>query len=558
MSRCVAFVVFCLVLAISIHFLTFRLHSAPILVDFLPAETTALVEGRNCIQTWAWWQQSVVRSLLHNPDFSALLAQQGVADRFLDPVRKTAALLKDIDPIPPSLRQVLGHKGLLAILPQASSHLSEDIDLPARLVMILQLNGDTLSEQWLTDYLGPILSRTSGNYQGQTLITLQFANQKSIVYCLYHGVLLAALNREPIERCLNQYRQRMVQAQTGLQLNQPYQRLKQLADGHPDFFFYADLRALNSWGQFQLRDGQQGRLVLPQQVCLFQQSEANQQRLGFAALVDTGQPIPLTTLQPQFPPTPDPLVDQFSNDTFFALWTNWLHLAKLWQWGMHKGGPEITALMSLFAEHVETTTGKPMATFFDAIGTEFGVFIEQHRAPRQAPRTLACVSFEISDQQVVNTLLSQMIAGMQAVTVVTKGIEIVSVVLAGGLLQPAYAVLPHKLILADSIELIEHLHGQNGSGKTGGQQHAPMERDRGGNVFLFVRTGALAERLLPLVMTLRKENREMLDILSLKNRDLIQQVILPVLTGLRDVEYSRFRGFAFEGEMLLEMNYTLR
>jgi hypothetical protein len=555
-NRWIAFVSFCLVLGVSVYLLSVRLHSTPVLLDFLPVETLAVVEGRNGAQTLAGWHQSVVADVVRRFDVLAVLEQHDKRGQGRLPWQMTFALLAGREKIPPPLLQLLAHEGLVAFLPPTFADLPRPHAVLDRLVMILHIDNGTPAEAWLIDWLGPLRTRTTQEYQGQPLITLEFASGRSVVYCRYRGVLLAATNREPIERCINQYRQRMVQVQTGMQLNHPYQRLKRLAGGELDVFFYADLKALSSWLPFPVKAEHQA--LLPQHLAVYQQSGPKQQRLGTVALVDQGRSVPLTTFHPPTRPMPDPLQDTLSAETCFSFWTNWLNPQTFWEWGLRAEIPELSGLMTMFAQHLEAATGHTLAAFFNALGSELGVFIDQQRAPRQTPRTMACVALAIHDQNLVRTLVSQLLAGMQAVTVVTKGVEIVSVVLAGGLLQPAYAVLPHQLIVADSVELIERLPVQQRGVLTSGKPGPSGEGERTGNFFLFVQTGMLAERLLPFVTTLRKENRELFNTLSLKNGQLVHQVAVAVLTGLKDVAHSRVRGFAFGDELLLEMEYTLR
>ena len=132
--------------------------------------------------------------------------------------------------------------------------------------------------------------------------------------------------------------------------------------------------------------------------------------------------------------------------------------------------------------------------------------------------------------------------------------------MAGGLLQPAYALVRNQLVLADSVELIEQLLRRSGEQATAATAEKGRGdrtvRERGGNFFLFVRTGSLAERLLPVLTVLAKESREKNEMIAPRARLLLQEMVLPLLSGLRGVATSRLRGYLYEDEMRLELEYA--
>ena len=171
---------------------------------------------------------------------------------------------------------------------------------------------------------------------------------------------------------------------------------------------------------------------------------------------------------------------------------------------------------------------------------------------------MACVSVALRDPVQAAKALKALTAGLQAVTVVADGTEIVSVVMAGGLLHPAYALIRNQLVLADSVELIEQLLRRSGDQATAAAKARGDRtvRERGGNFFLFVRTGSLAERLLPVLTVLAKESREKNEMIAPRARLLLQEMVLPLLSGLRGVETSCLRGYLYEDEMLLELEYA--
>lgn len=556
MTRLAALLLFCSVFGLGGYLLSVRIQPVVDLIEYVPAEAVALVEGENLAQTWALWRHSLVGEKLHQADFPALLVKLGLEQPLADSLATLFAQMERCGQIA-ALGQVFAHKAVAALVPDSSAeHLLTD---PLkRLVVIVNVGNGGAPQQWAEALFGVVRSRSVQQYQNATLITLRFDDERALTYCLQRGVLIAALREEVVRRCVSQSLQRMVQVRTGLQLNRQYQRLRALAGPSPDFFLYADAAALPAFHPVLQDWGQDLEGLQPLRLAIFHRGQAS--RLGIVGLADKEQLAAFIRRHQLAEPVDDPSVPHVSSDTDFSLWTNWFQPKKLWNLAQLKSPPEIVGLMSLFAQYLTTATGQTMDSFFDVFGSEFGVFINQQRAPHQSTSSMACVSVALRDPVQTAKALKALTAGLQAVTVVADGTEIVSVVMAGGLLQPAYALVRNQLVLADSVELIEQLlrrSGEQATAATAGKGRGDRTvRERGGNFFLFVRTGSLAERLLPLLTVLVKESREKNEMIAPRARLLLQEMVLPLLSGLRGVETSRLRGYLYEDEMLLELEYA--
>lgn len=554
MTRLAALLLFCSVFGLGGYLLSVRIQPVVDLIEYVPAEAVALVEGENLAQTWALWRHSLVGEKLHQTDFPALLVKLGLEQPLADSLTTLLAQMERCGQLA-ALGQVFAHQAVAALVAPDSSAEHLLTDPLERLVVIVNVGNGGVPQQWAEALFGVARSRSVQQYQNATLITLRFDGERALTYCLQRGVLIAALREEVVQRCVSQSLQRMVQARTGLQLNPQYQRLRALAGASPDFFLYADTAALSAFQPLLQgwRQDQEG--LLPLHLAIFHSAQAS--RLGIAGLADKAQLAAFTRRHQLAEPVDDPSVPHVSSDTDFSLWTNWFQSKKLWNLAQMKSPPEIVGLMSLFAQYLTTATGQTMDSFFDVFGSEFGVFINQQRAPHQSTSSMACVSVALRDPVQTANALKALTAGLQAVTVVADGTEIVSVVMAGGLLQPAYALVRNQLVLADSVELIEQLLRRSGEQATAGKGRGDRNvRERWGNFFLFVRTGSLAERLLPVLTVLAKENRDKNAMITPRARLLLQEMVLPLLTGLRGVETSRLRGYVYEDEMLLELEYA--
>lgn len=559
MTRLAALLLFCSVFGLGGYLLSVRMQPAVDLIEYVPAEAVALVEGENLAQTWALWRRSLVGEKLHQTDFPALLVKLGWEQPLADCLATLLAQMGRCGQIA-ALGQVFTHKAVAALVPDSSAEhlLTDPLERLVVIVDVGNVGNGGAPQQWAEELFGVVRSRSVQQYQNATLITLRFDDERALTYCLQRGVLIAALREEVVRRCVSQSLQRMVQVRTGLQLNRQYQRLRALAGASPDFFLYADAGALPAFHPVLQDWGQDLEGLQPLRLAIFHRAQAS--RLGIVALADKEQLAAFIRRHQLAEPVGDPSVPHVASDTDFSLWTNWFQPKKIWNLAQLKSPPEIVGLMSLFAQYLTTATGQTMDSFFDVFGSEFGVFINQQRAPHQSTSSMACVSVSLRDPVQTANALKALTDGLQAVTVVADGTEIVSVVMAGGLLQPAYALVRNQLVLADSVELIEQLlrrSGEQATAATAGKGRGGRTvRERWGNFFLFVRTGSLAERLLPVLTVLAKESREKNEMIAPRARLLLQEMVLPLLSGLRGVETSRLRGYLYEDEMLLELEYA--
>ena len=554
MNRFAALILLCCVVGLSSYLLTVRIKPVPELTDYVPIEAVAVMESENLGQTWTQWRQSVVGETLFQKDFSGFLVKAGAPPLFADGF---AALLAEADSIArsPGFDRFSSRKMVAALLPPSPvEHAANSLD--KRLAVIVEVDGEGEQQQFAEILWGAVRSRTVQHFHGETLITISFADNRSLTYCRQRGVLIAALNEEVVQRCVSQSLQRMVQARTGLQLNLQYQRLKTLSGTRPDFFLYADAAGLARLGPLPANWPQEPLGLRNLSLAFFHRVQANNGRFGVAALTDAAQLAALTQGLPVSAPVENPSLPHVASDTDFSLWTNWFDLKQLWKMVQSKSPPDIAALLSPTAQHLEMITGLSMDAFFNVFGNEFGVFINRQRAPHESPRSMACVSAEIRDHGQAAAALKALTAGLQTVKVVADGAEIVSVIMAGGLLQPAYALINNQLILADSVELIEQLLHPPAEQSTTLARDKRSARNRQGNVFLFVRTGSLAERLLPTLTLLAREHRDKSEMISPQTHLWLQEIVLPVLNRLRGIDVSRLRGYASADEALVELEYS--
>jgi hypothetical protein len=557
MTRLLGLLLLCLVAGGSSYLLIVRPFPSVEITEYLPPDTLALAEWENLAQSWERWQHSPVSEKLHRALFFKVLAQLGFQEAFIEETKKTSTFLENFTQ-QASFQRLFGKKVVLALLPTSMEPSSVSSFLFGNLVVVLQFENDLASHQSLQDFFGPVQSQQVTVYQGESLVTLVFREGYTLSYWLQPGVLICAPDAALVQRCIDQTLQRKVRAHSGLQLNAAYQRLRQHGQNNKDVFFYADLARLQHQLPIlrEIDTGSGG--WLPRHLALFHHAEAGVVRLGLIALVGE-EAMAAFTAQHQLPaPAVESATLQVFPETEFSLWTNWFKAKKLWDFGLQSSDPDVSALLTSVAQQLSEATGRPGDTFFNVFGNGLGVFINEQVVPHQANRSMGCLAIEVRDQPAVLAMIKQLVANLQVITVKSEETEISSVMLAGGLLQPAYALVDNYLLLADSVELIEQARLQIRPYLDGGKKEEHRVDGRGGNLFVFVRTGDMIKRLMPFLTLLAKENGERTRLLPPESRLFVRELGLPLLASLRDIATSRLRGSAAGDTILLEVDYSLR
>ncbi len=557
MTRLLGLLLLCLVAGGSSYLLIVSPSPSVEITEYFPADTLAVAEWENLAQSWEGWQHRLVSEKSHRALFFKVLAQLGFQETFIEEMKKTSTFLENVTQ-QASFQRLFGKKVVLALLPTSMEPSSVSSFLFGNLVVVLQFENDLAPHQDLQDLFGPVQAQHVTVYQGESLMTLVFREGYTLSYWLQPGVLICAPDAALVQRCIDQTLQRKVRTHSGLQLNAAYQRLRQQGQNNTDVFFYADLARLQHQlpNLLEIDTGSGG--WLPRHLALFHHAEAGVVRLGLIALVGE-EAMAAFTARHQLPaPADESATLQVFPETEFSLWTNWFKAKKLWDFGLQSSDPDISALLTSVAQQLSEATGRPGDTFFNVFGNGLGVFINKQVVPHQANRSMGCLAIEVRDQPAVLAMIKQLVANLQVITVKSEETEISSVMLAGGLLQPAYALVDNYLLLADSVELIEQARLQIRPYLDDGKMKEYRVDGRGGNLFVFVRTGDMIKRLMPFLTLLAKENGERTRLLPPESRLFVREFGLPLLASLRDITTSRLRGSAAGDTILLEVDYSLR
>lgn len=553
MTRLLALLLLCLAVGISASLLAVRPTDDVELVDYFPEDTLVFIEWEQAAGLGERWRLDQVGKTVPPSTWFQFLEQAGGSDALIGEARR-AVLAWETYVNHPAVASLLGSSAAFALLPEPAGQ--ADFFPSRQWVVAVRVDADA-SEHRFEEWFGRIRSRRTIGYQGERLLHL-VADDGQEVFCWQHrNVVLLAGEQSLIRRCIDQNLRRMVRTRTGLFLNTAYQRLRRLNKSRADIFCYIDLERLRQRLPLvrAIESASGGRL--PRQLAFCHRAVAGASQWGIGALVGRESTRAFAARHQLAPPVRQPLPGPMVRETELALWTNWFKPKYLWDFVRQQAGDEVASLMAAVGQQLSEAAGTSLDDFFDVFGGEFGVMMIEQPIEHQSPRSLGCLLVAVRDRPAVAAMIERLVAGLQVITVESGNLEIASVMLAGGLLQPAYALLDHHLILADSVELVELarrqlLHDGPGGGRSG------RRGDEGGqgNVAVFVRVGEMAERLAPLLTLLAKETGERNRVLSHEGRRFVREIGLPLLTALRTVSTGRLQGYVADDTLFMELEYT--
>lgn len=555
MNRWLLLLVGCVLLAGGTVLLVVRFPAPMEPVAYIPQEAVAVVEWDKAGHLWQQWPSGTDGGKPGQAGLIGLVARMGLGQDLLDGLNRAGTLVAAIGH-QSGLQPLVDGRAALAFVPDRSEGPLTIETLRNRWLLVVESEAE-LSPTLASEVLGPIESRQTDVHQGELLETLVFQDGKALTWWRRGSVAVCSRQVDLVRQCIDQSLRRMISTSTGLLENRAYRRLKGLGRQGADLFCFLDVEQLGNIVPGMHRIGADEDLVL-QHLALRHLAQKGSHWLDIVALADAQSLADLTERHRLPVPQRGVWFDRGDEDAIFSLWANWFQPKRWRDVVVEHAHPNFVSLMTSVGQQLVDLTDKPLDTFFDVFGDEFGVFITEQAAVNQSNRFFGCLTVAIRDRSLVEAALKRLLADVQVITVKSGGLEIVTIMLAGGLLQPAYTLTDEYLVIADRVDLVEQAARQIGAaaapvdpnGKGGGYGEI-------GNLFLFVQAGALIDRLVPPLTLMAKENDERDRMLSAESRRFVRQTLLPLLQALRGVNTGRLRAMVAGDTLQLEIEYTL-
>lgn len=396
-------------------------------------------------------------------------------------------------------------------------------------------------------------------YRGRVIQQLELDSGGFFYFAFLDGHLVVSTARLIIEESIDLALLHVVEEQTGLITNASYTELRKRYRGN-DFFLYIDLVQLMPFFSSVHLSLPLGALKRVSELAGFSKMalyhSANRSRQQIISIIQFA-PERLTPLQKSWASRPPALNNRLAaipSDLVVYFWSNWLDLSGWWSSIVHQGnGNKMLGVIKLNS-WLQKKTGLDMEQFFSLFGQEFGLHVTRIRTSGFFPVPSMLCYLELKNPEQIEEIIEKNLSGLILRRDKVNGVPVVSIMLARGLMQPSYAILDNFLLLADSRQQLEELLTCRGQKLVNDLDFRTVDTGMTApaNLHVFASTSDIIDSLKKVILwsghVLAARNRKA----DNTGRIWINQVVLPLLDGLRTFKAMSVRGYTTPGECVFD------
>jgi hypothetical protein len=544
-----------------VYLLTFHRQETRDPLELVPQQTMLMLDWTDAAGATRGFLQSRFGRSLVSIDWPFVLDQLEVQGPLREQLQAQIASLLDFIEHP-LFKELFSRRVVFALLPVAPAAFLDDPQgaLAKNLLMVVTPEHGRVLPGILS-LLSPEKGQDESlSYQGVSITEFVQENGRGLYVAFVDGQLVISPGMELLKQSIDLSFKHLFQVETGFLLNSEYKTLKERGRGLDDFFLFADFTRLKPL--FKMLRPQEGtgkerslpEFVGTERMVFFHHSIENIQQFTSIVQFDPDRLAPFQkTIYTRRPDDNNWLRNMPANSLVY-FWSNWLDLPAWWQETLARGTENELAAAAGIAAWIEKQTEMSIDQFLALFGLEFGFIIPEIRTSGFFPVPSICLYIELADPEKAQELLEKMVSGLPLRRDRVAGIPVVSIMAGGGLMQPSYALLGRFLVLADSREQIEDIF--RGSSKRLVSDDVFQAVDMGmlesSNLVMFARTAELIEGFKEFaswagtIVAIRDEQA------GAKSKVLLDQVILPLLDGLKMYRAKGVRSYTAPGEVVLE------
>ncbi len=530
-------------------------------MELVPQQTMLMIDWTDATGAVRGFLNSRIGQNIRGIDWSGVMEQLEISEAYRVRLQESFVELMEWgdDPL---VKNFFGGRAILALLPmeQVASAATLQAALAEHLLLVV-----TPRSARVLPLVLPTMLRIKGtgrvlSYQGFSIHEFVKENGWKVYSAVVDGQLVISPGLAIVQQSIELSLRHLVQDRTGFVLNPEYVQLKKRGRGRDDFFVYADLARLkplfSSLQPLLLPERAQGIAEFPgsERMVIFHSSHKNIQQFTSIVQFDPEQLAPFQKTIYTRKPVENRSLLKMPSDLLVYFWSNWLDLPAWWQETLARGTEAELASAQTMTAWLEKQTGMKIEQFLALFGSEFGFNIAEIRTSGFFPVPRICCCIELTDRDKVEQLIEKMISGLPVRRDKVAGIPVVSIMAANGLMQPSYALLEKFLVVADSREQIEAILRLSSKRlvKDDLFQAVDMGMLWPSNLVIFARTAELIDGLKEFaswagtMVAIRDEAA------GRKSTVLIDQVILPLLDGLKMYRAKGVRSYTAPGEVVLE------
>ena len=513
------------------------------LLTMVPRQSGAVLTWDHPIRAYQRFALTRSGENIGGMDPDGLLAALGMPDADILTILTCGKLWHDLKE-KRFVQDILKEKIVLALVPADGSTLSPSRPALQPLFLAAVTKQRTVdrfisclrSRQYVTP-LPPL------NWRGYTIYGVTIENIGPLYVSHGPGAFLAALDPAPIRQSLDLLLARMKSDGKTITENQYFLRFIKQAKGLVDFFCYLDPEILANKGlglpaghelttrrlQNVLHDLVDNGL---RRLALYHRREQKFHQLGLFLQFDRQALPPFQKSLADRPPSIDAKLARTTDDLQLYLRSNWLDLPVWWQMRVHDSADRDLERAERLDIAVRKYTGMEMERFLGLFGHRFSVIVKEFkRSVFFIPRL--CLGIALQDKTVFRDLLAKFVSKLPHQRESVAGVEVMSILAAGGMMQPALGLAGHDLFLVDGRDMVNDLLAP-GSLLINDPDFTQIAFgiDQPANLIFFARMAQVAQSLKEasywfgaLIGSHGNSGRA-------RNRILVEQLAIPVFDGL--------------------------
>ena len=382
------------------------------------------------------------------------------------------------------------------------------------------------------------------HYQGYSIYGVTIENIGPLYMSCAQGVFLAAVDPAPIRQSLDLLLAGLVGDGNTIRENPAFQQFGKRVKGAADFFCYLDPVQLAAKavhlpvGHEKITTEINGVIQglvdkgLRRFAC-YHRREKKVHQLGLLLRYDRQSLPPFQKRLAGRPPLVDRELARTTADLQLYLQSNWLDLPAWWRQRVNGGTGKDLMRARRLDRAVRGYTGMDMERFLGLFGHRFSLIVKEFKPSSFFPIPRLCLRIALADKIVLQELLEKFIAQLPHRRERVAGVEVVTILAAGGLMQPSCGLSDLDLLLIDGHDLVDDLLAPGDLLVDDPDFiRVAVDSDQPANFIFFTRMEQVAKSLKDAAFRLGAIITVQDGIGGERNKILVEQLALPVFDGL--------------------------
>ena len=545
-----------IVMVAACYILTINLLPVPDPADLVPSDTVAFVKVRNLADMSIALKKSPVGKQLMDPELGSVLDQLGAEKRLREKVLETAKVFKRLVEHP-LLHVIFGRQAALALLPPEIQVENPVDHFAQNLVLVAQIKLRMAPGSLFSKLVPGHVATGTTPYHGTTITSVALENGITLYYALLEHSFICGLDPRPIQRCIILAGDRLLRPGLTLYQDVAYQQVVKDAKHKETSLLYVNLASgVLEWAILTGNRDNRMRFGEQERFFLLQRSRGNKNTIRLVLKGYGQRPTGVVQHFQLASPIINPHVQQIPSGTAVYFWSNWLNFSKFWLIASQAPTLETATAMFYIAQQFYEHTGTDISTFASLLGEQFGFFIKEVPSATFATVPMVCLQFQVREPAALKRLLKKQLSGVETNVTRIGNVEAVSVVMAGGLIQPTYIIKDGWFIVADHINQIKEFLDNRKKTLLSDKNFIKVDSGftKKNNALLYARIDKVNQGLLHLFFWGIKAMEETHKLTRDQQSLFMERCVLPVFQSLARVRSQGVRVVRQTEDLVVELN----